>query len=405
MEPPWEESLDVDDSDLPSILRPCKRRQTHQSPSHFFTLQSDSSGNAQTLVDSQRPLPVAAPFHPPRSIPGPAGTILAALRRRSEILETESEEEMTVLSTQEYLRKAVDGNVGNSEFDDDFKKSCWVSALDFSVRETGELSSSATVPLGSIKNCGAQKLPKVVAMIKTCTPNGFGDFMVTLKDPSGTISASIHRSVVIEVNHGSDLSVGAVLVLQKVSIFAPRAEYYLNIVAKNVVKIFPKDNVSLSNAGSGLEAITGCRVSASVAKLPMAHDSSSVGIQLTSGGSNNPIDGASNFRVNKQLDRNNSTKDATSKSVGDIEKEINPAGGTTILDSYSNTNNKTQAAVMDCNYQSTSRNEQAGEANIMTHKASAVAVSRASNQMQSLASLSSLPEWTDEQLEALLVDD
>ncbi|CAM8927778.1 unnamed protein product [Rhodiola kirilowii] len=359
MEPPWEESLDVDDSDLPSILRPCK-------------------------LDSQRPLPVAAPFHPPRSIPGPAGTILAALRRRSEILETESEEEMTVLSTQEYLRKAVD---------------------DFSDRETGEISGSTTVPLGSIKNCRAQKLPKVVAMIKTCTPNGFGDFMVTLKDPSGTISASIHRSVVIEGNHGSELSVGAVLVLQKVSIFAPRAEYYLNIVAKNVVKIFPKDSVSLSNAGSGLEAITGCRASASVAKLPMAHDSSSVGIQLTSGGSNNPIDGASNFRVNKQLDRNNSTKDATSKSVGDIEKEINPTGGTTILDSYSNTNNKTQAAVMDCNYQSTSRNEQAGEANIMTHKASAVTVSRASNQMQSLASLSSLPEWTDEQLEALLVDD
>ena len=36
------------------------------------------------------------------------------------------------------------------------------------------------------------------------------------QDPTGTIDASIHHRVISEGNFGKDLSVGAVLILQKV---------------------------------------------------------------------------------------------------------------------------------------------------------------------------------------------
>jgi hypothetical protein len=63
-----------------------------------------------------------------------------------------------------------------------------------------------------------------VAIVKTCTPNGLGDVMVTLKDPTGTIDASVHRKVISESEFGRDIRVGAVVILKQVCCFSLRRQ-------------------------------------------------------------------------------------------------------------------------------------------------------------------------------------
>ncbi|XP_065625380.1 uncharacterized protein LOC136065741 [Quercus suber] len=67
--------------------------------------------------------------------------------------------------------------------------------------------------------------------------------MVTLKDPTGSINASIHHKVLSEGEFAKDISVGAVLVLQKVALFSPsRSAHYLNITLSNLVKVISKES-------------------------------------------------------------------------------------------------------------------------------------------------------------------
>lgn len=107
---------------------------------------------------------------------------------------------------------------------------------------------SAT-PLSSIKKHlnGEGRVDRVVAVIKSCTPNGFGDMTITLKvllysihyaaalyfgvsflcgdlsvsfqDPTGSVGATVYHRVFTEGNFGKDITVGSVLLLQKVLSF------------------------------------------------------------------------------------------------------------------------------------------------------------------------------------------
>lgn len=147
------------------------------------------------------------------------------------------------IPTQEYIRRVIENG---DEKDDDFNRSPWVCALDF-VRSLGAMEGNGTVSetsLNSIKNgFNNEKVALVVAIIKSCTSNGLGGMMVTLKDPTGTIDASIHHGVISEGNFGKDISVGAVLILQKVAVFSPtRFVYVLNVTRRNVVKVISKDS-------------------------------------------------------------------------------------------------------------------------------------------------------------------
>ena len=109
----WE-ALDVDDSDLGSLLRPCKRQ---------VSTISSSSGSPQPVVGS----------HPPASttssplIPGPAGALQAAFMQRKTHLHSP-------LPTQDYLRRVA--QEGFPDDDHDFKHHHWLLALDF-VRRQG----------------------------------------------------------------------------------------------------------------------------------------------------------------------------------------------------------------------------------------------------------------------------
>lgn len=150
------------------------------------------------------------------------------------------------ISTQEYIRRAVEEPGGD---DDDFSCNPWLLAVDF-VRSAGLVGDDGVAigtPLSVIRNWGKMnKIDQVVAIVKTCTPNGLGDFMVTLKDPTGTIDGSIHHRVFTESEFGRDICVGAVLILQKVAVFAPsRTARYLNMTLNTIVKVISKDSGTL----------------------------------------------------------------------------------------------------------------------------------------------------------------
>ncbi|GKC82429.1 transposase, MuDR, MULE transposase domain protein [Tanacetum coccineum] len=90
------------------------------------------------------------------------------------------------------------------------------------------------------------KLEKVIAVIKSCTPNALGDLTVTLKDLSGKIPITIHYKVLTEERFAKAITVGAALILHNVFVFSPKqsTHHYLNITKKNMVKVFHKDGGS-----------------------------------------------------------------------------------------------------------------------------------------------------------------
>ncbi|GKC64599.1 hypothetical protein Tco_1097197 [Tanacetum coccineum] len=199
---------------LTPVLRPC------------------SSTRVETSTTTQKPV---------RIIPGPAGIVQAAklLKQMHILLGWEG----VVMSTQEYMKKVVE-DVGE---DEDFKSGSWVNATDY-VNANGGIVSGC---LGDIKNfLNNEKLDQVVAIVKSCSPNTIGDLIVTMKDLSGTIPGTIHHKVIDEGGYGKDITVGAALILANVSVFSPKPSmHYLNIIMRNVVKVFRKDTVLESGSG------------------------------------------------------------------------------------------------------------------------------------------------------------
>uniref|UniRef100_J3MJU8 Homologous recombination OB-fold protein OB-fold domain-containing protein n=1 Tax=Oryza brachyantha TaxID=4533 RepID=J3MJU8_ORYBR len=81
----------------------------------------------------------------------------------------------------------------------------------------------------------------VVGMVTSCMPNRLGDLFLSLKDPSGTIGASVHQKVFAKED-GMVVSVGSVIVLKKVAVFRPSHKAcYLNITEENLEMLVPKD--------------------------------------------------------------------------------------------------------------------------------------------------------------------
>ncbi|GJU67569.1 transposase, MuDR, MULE transposase domain protein, partial [Tanacetum coccineum] len=175
-------------------------------------------------------------------IPGPAGILqLAQLRKTAEIREGGHKCEML---TQEYVKKITE----EASDDDHFTRGPWLSAVQYLAVE----GSIATGCFGDMKTFIKNgKIEKVVAVIKSCTPNMLGDLTVTLKDLSGIISGIIHHKVLKDEVYGKAISVGAVLILRNVLVFLPKSSgHYLNITLKNMVKVFHKDTSPVNSSAS-----------------------------------------------------------------------------------------------------------------------------------------------------------
>lgn len=145
MEEPWE-ALDVDDSDLPSLLQPCKRLRRNSNsaaatssplpftPCSASTQLSEEEKEDQNLQlqplqqSDSTPLP---PPPTPHRIPGPAGVVQSAMVQKNfdrQNHEGWSSQGGNPISTQDYVRKAVEDS---SEFDYDFHSNAWLCALQF----------------------------------------------------------------------------------------------------------------------------------------------------------------------------------------------------------------------------------------------------------------------------------
>ncbi|OEL28271.1 hypothetical protein BAE44_0010708 [Dichanthelium oligosanthes] len=206
----WE-ALDVDDSDIrlddpPStspLTRPCA---TSTSYSH-----------------SHQDKPPHTSHH--RRVPGPAAAVPDVARLRS-----------TAGSPLAALGR------GHAKAPDaDFLLPPWLRALQYLGKGLAWEQPGISVIKDNTKDKETvHRAPLVAGVLTSCKPNGLGDLLVTIKDPSGTIAAAVHKKILLEGNNGQDISVGCVIVLSKVAVFRPtRKACYLNIT--KVIKVFRKD--------------------------------------------------------------------------------------------------------------------------------------------------------------------
>ncbi|CAN6209820.1 unnamed protein product [Urochloa humidicola] len=110
--------------------------------------------------------------------------------------------------------------------DADFQLPPWLCALQF-------LGSDRAWKQPGIKTIKEEetlcRAPLVAGVVTSFKPNGLGDLLVTLKDPTDTVAAAVHRKVLLEGSNGQDISVGCVFLLSKVAIFRPtRKAYYMS---------------------------------------------------------------------------------------------------------------------------------------------------------------------------------
>ncbi|GJU03608.1 hypothetical protein Tco_1113946 [Tanacetum coccineum] len=224
-----EQALDIDDSDV--RLTPVVR------PSNNPHIVLEITNATQTLFSSQNNQVDNCVVKPIRIIPGPAGIVQTA--KLCKLVDTRKGVEESVMSTQEYIRKVIE-DVGE---DDDFTRAPSLSAIDYVNVDGGIVMGCFRDVKKFLKN---GKLEKIIADIKSCTPNALGDLTVTLKDLSVTISDTIHYKVLTEESFAKTFTVGSALILHNVFIFSPKksTHHYLNITKKNMVKVFHKDGGS-----------------------------------------------------------------------------------------------------------------------------------------------------------------
>ncbi|KAL0919102.1 hypothetical protein M5K25_011175 [Dendrobium thyrsiflorum] len=246
----WEGQIDVDDSDLQSVLRP---QLLHSScPPHAILNRLEPCSQISSSFQTLDRIPSIPPFqsqlptnvseinqneeeeHPKLSIsrpliPGPAGAIQAAMRRRSAAASSKR-----LLPEEE---GSDDLDLCVNEEDGDFKLNPWLYSLSF-LGQSKDSNLPYPISLINAQRSATQRIPQVVGIVKSCTPNGLGDFSITLKDPTGTIGAAIHRKVLSEGNICREISVGCVFILKQVVALCPaHSSCYLNITLKNVVKV------------------------------------------------------------------------------------------------------------------------------------------------------------------------
>ncbi|GKA83308.1 hypothetical protein Tco_0804903, partial [Tanacetum coccineum] len=176
-----EQALDIDDSDV--RLTPVIR------PSNNPHIVPEITTATQTLFSSQNNQVDNCVVKPIRIIPGPVDIVQMAKLRK--LVDTQEGREESVMSTQEYIRKVIE-DVGE---DDDFTRAPWLSAIDYVNVDEGIITGCFGDVKKFLKN---EKLEKIIAVIKSCTPNALGDLTVTLKDLSGIISDTIHYKVLTE---------------------------------------------------------------------------------------------------------------------------------------------------------------------------------------------------------------
>ncbi|XP_052723793.1 uncharacterized protein LOC108344279 [Vigna angularis] len=136
-------------------------------------------------------------------IPCPAGNVQAALMNR--------------ISDDQHTTQQFAEEVAQATYDRDFNSNPWMWAemfvkhhelvLEGDMKKLNQLDSAKSIA----------RLPLVACLVKECKPNGLGDMQLTIKDPSGTMKASLNRKVLQDPQIGPHIGVGCVLLLNLVT--------------------------------------------------------------------------------------------------------------------------------------------------------------------------------------------
>ncbi|XP_014489801.1 uncharacterized protein C17orf53 homolog [Vigna radiata var. radiata] len=162
-------------------------------------------------------------------IPDPAGNVQAVMLNR---INTKGKK-----STQKFAN-----DVAKATYERDFTSNAWKWDEMF-IEHHGLVTEGKMKNINALKEAkGMDILPVVACLIKECKSNGLGDMQLTVKDPSHTMKASVHHIVIQDPKFGDNIRVGSVMILNLVKSFcAFRPNHYLNIVHRNVVKVFPPE--------------------------------------------------------------------------------------------------------------------------------------------------------------------
>ncbi|KAK6127720.1 hypothetical protein DH2020_038526 [Rehmannia glutinosa] len=226
---PWE-ALDLDDSDIPHLLRPCKRRRSasptttaasaanpiSQSPS-FQSLEEHSPNN---FNGNHRlaPLDAALFLDPLDQFNLRCFLKISTVRIRAfPTIKWTLARILTVTIRVTASFGAFSGFVSNGA-EDGVVKSTPISSIKKCLngdKVVQKLEYSDSDPNkgshidAAIENISYRKMHwHVVAVIKSCTLNGLGD-------PTGTVGASVHQKVLSHSEFGKNLTIGSVLILRR----------------------------------------------------------------------------------------------------------------------------------------------------------------------------------------------
>ncbi|GJX56914.1 hypothetical protein Tco_0286811 [Tanacetum coccineum] len=243
----WEEGLDIDDSDLllTPVIRPTNNPYIVPEITTTQTLisaqnhQVDTYGECEQALDIDdsdvRLTPVVRPSNNPHIVPEITTATQTLFSSQNKQVDNCLVKPIRIIPG-----PAVIEDMGE---DDDFTRASWLSAIDYANVDGGIVTGCFGDVKKFLKN---EKLEKIVAVIKSCSPNALGDLTVTLKDLFGTISGTIHYKVLTEERFAKVFTVGSALILHNVSVFSSKqsTHHYLSITKKNMVKVFHKDGRS-----------------------------------------------------------------------------------------------------------------------------------------------------------------
>ncbi|WIA30741.1 hypothetical protein OEZ86_000808 [Tetradesmus obliquus] len=91
------------------------------------------------------------------------------------------------------------------------------------------------------KGLALGKVPKMLVMLGSFQPSGTNSAFAKIKDPTGSMGAALHSSV---LQQQAELGPGCVLLLQQVSVFTPApGTIYAAVTARNIVRVSKWDTI------------------------------------------------------------------------------------------------------------------------------------------------------------------
>nr|GEW40880.1 hypothetical protein [Tanacetum cinerariifolium] len=189
---PWQRDVDYTHQDNKTLAT------LMASPKDFQAERKETRVSYALVMKGVNDVMENAILVPIRIIPGPAGIVQTAKLRK--LADTREGGEESVMSTQEYIRKFIE----DVDEDDYFMHASWLSVLEYVNVDGGIVTGCFGDVKKFLKN---GKLEKVVAVIKSCTPNALGDLTATLKDLSGIIFGTIRYKVLTYDRFGKEITV------------------------------------------------------------------------------------------------------------------------------------------------------------------------------------------------------